>query len=124
MKMALSVLKHRKYKNPVSAIFLLSDGVDEGAEERVKSDLNQYNIRDPFTIKTFGFGRDVCPKIMAEIAHLKEGQFYFLPNLNLIDECFMEALGGLVSVIANHVQLTVKPNSSNISLKKAYGDKW
>lgn len=39
MKMALSILKHRKYKNPVSAIFLLSDGVDEGAEERVRDDL-------------------------------------------------------------------------------------
>lgn len=36
MKMALSVLKHRKYKNPVSAIFLLSDGEDGGAEERVR----------------------------------------------------------------------------------------
>ena len=39
MKMALSVLKHRRYKNPVSAIFLLSDGEDDGAEERVRSDL-------------------------------------------------------------------------------------
>ena len=26
MKMALSVLKHRRYKNPVSAIFLLTCG--------------------------------------------------------------------------------------------------
>lgn len=73
MKMALSILKHRKYKNPISAIFLLSDGVDEGAEERVRDDLYQYNIRDSFTIKTFGFGRDCCPKIMSEIAHYKEG---------------------------------------------------
>lgn len=39
MKMALSILKHRKYKNPVSAIFMLSDGVDFGAEERVRDDL-------------------------------------------------------------------------------------
>lgn len=39
MKMALSILKHRKYKNPVSAIFLLSDGIDDGAEERVRDDL-------------------------------------------------------------------------------------
>ena len=39
MKMALSILKHRKYKNPISAIFLLSDGVDEGAEERVRDDI-------------------------------------------------------------------------------------
>jgi hypothetical protein len=49
------------------------DGVDDGAEERVKSSLRNCNIKDTFTIKTFGFGRDVCPKIMSEIAHLKEG---------------------------------------------------
>lgn len=125
MKMALSVLKHRRFKNPVSAIFLLSDGVDFGAEERVQADLIQYNIRDPFTIKTFGFGRDVCPRLMAEIAHMKEGQFYFVPDLVNIDECFAEALGGLVSVVANHVQIAVQPlSSSKILMKKAYGDKW
>jgi len=39
MKMALSVLKHRKYRNPVTAILLLSDGEDDEAPERVRSDL-------------------------------------------------------------------------------------
>mgnify|MGYP001810613778 CR=1 FL=1 len=69
MKIALSVLKHRRYKNSVSAIFLLSNGVDEGAEEKVKEDLKQYHIRDPFVIKTFGFGKEGCSKMMSEIAH-------------------------------------------------------
>lgn len=73
MKMALSVLKHRKYRNPVTAILLLSDGEDFEAPERVRQDLLAYNIREAFTIKTFGFGRDVCPRIMSEIAHMKEG---------------------------------------------------
>lgn len=73
MKMALSVLKHRRYRNPVTAILLLSDGEDDEAPERVRSDLQTYNIREPFTIKTFGFGRDVCPRTMNEIAHMKEG---------------------------------------------------
>ena len=71
--MAFSVMKHRKYKNPVTAIFLLSDGVDEGAEERTKDALIQARIRDPFTIKSFGYGTDVCPRLMNEIAHFKEG---------------------------------------------------
>lgn len=46
---------------------------------------------------------------MNEIAHMKEGQFYFVPNLNVIDECFVEALGGLVSVVANNFILNVNP---------------
>jgi hypothetical protein len=49
------------------------DGVDEGGEERVAATLSRNYIPDPFTIKTFGFGRDVCPRLMNEIAHMKEG---------------------------------------------------
>lgn len=112
MKMALSVIKHRRYRNPVTAILLLSDGIDEEAPEKVRSDLSTYNIREPFTIKTFGFGTDVCPRIMNEIAHMKEGQFYFVPNLSVIDECFAEALGGLVSVVANNVYITVQASGA------------
>lgn len=88
------------------------DGEDDGAEERVRDSLKSADIKDPFTIKTFGFGADVCPKIMSEIAHLKEGSFYFVPDLLNIDECFVEALGGLVSVVANHMKLTVKTQNS------------
>ncbi|CAK60386.1 unnamed protein product (macronuclear) [Paramecium tetraurelia] len=103
MKMVLSILKHRKDKKPVSA------------EEKVREDLYQYKIRDSFTIKTVGFGGDCRPK----------GQFYFIPNLTNIDECFTEALGGLVSVVANYIQLSVQPmNSNKTQIKKAQGDKW
>ena len=55
----------------MNIIFL--DGVDEGGEERVANTLRRNYIPDPFTIKTFGFGRDVCPRLMNEIAHMKEG---------------------------------------------------
>ena len=70
--------------------------------------LRRCDIRYPFTIKTFGFGTDVCPKIMNEIAHMKEGQFFFVPDLTKIDECFVEALGGLVSVVGDNLKLSVK----------------
>lgn len=39
MKMALSILKHRRFKNPIASIFLLSDGEDEGAAGRVWNDI-------------------------------------------------------------------------------------
>lgn len=56
---------------------------------------------------------------MSEIAHYKEGQFYFLPDLSKIDECFVEALGGLVSVIGNNMKLSVKPvNAGNTRITK------
>ncbi|CAD8136907.1 unnamed protein product [Paramecium octaurelia] len=122
MKMALSILKHRRFKNPIASIFLLSDGEDEGAAGRVWDDIQSKNIKEPFTINTFGFGRDCCPKIMSEIAHFKEGQFYYISDIVKIDECFFEALGGEASVIAynTHITVTCKKNT----IKKVYGDKW
>ncbi|CAD8056121.1 unnamed protein product [Paramecium sonneborni] len=122
MKMALSVLKHRKFKNPIASIFLLSDGEDEGAAGRVWNDIQSKNIREPYTINTFGFGRDCCPKIMSEIAHFKEGQFYYISEISKIDECFVEALGGQASVIAYNTHITVSCKKN--SIKKVYGDKW
>jgi hypothetical protein len=56
---------------------------------------------------------------MSEIAHYKEGQFYFVPDLFRIDECFVEALGGLVSVVANNMKLSIKPqNTGNTKITK------
>ncbi len=74
---------------------------------------------------SFGFGEDVCPKIMSEIAHMKEGQFYFVKDTNVINECFIEAIGGLVSVIGFNFKMIVNTNgNNNVKITKIYGDKW
>ncbi|CAD8144235.1 unnamed protein product [Paramecium octaurelia] len=122
VKMALSVLKHRRCKNPVASIFLLSDGEEDGASERVRHLLQEKNLKEPFTINTFGFGKDCCPKIMSEIAHFKEGQFYYISEISKIDECFVEALGGQASVISYNSHITIKSKKNSIT--KVYGDKW
>ena len=36
MKLAFKVLENRKYVNNVTSVFLLSDGLDGGAENKVK----------------------------------------------------------------------------------------
>ena len=42
-----------------------------------------------------------------------------MPDLNKIDECFVEALGGLVSVVGNNMELSVKPiNGGNTKITK------
>lgn len=46
MDKALWMLKNRKEKNPISCIFMLSDGQDDyiGAENRVADSIKSYNI--------------------------------------------------------------------------------
>ena len=38
-------------------------------------------------------------KLMKSIANLKDGNFYYIETLEIVSECFVDALGGLISVI-------------------------
>ena len=69
------MIRDRKYKNPVTCMFLLSDGVDDDkdADLRCEQVLQKFKIQDALTIKTFGYGEDHDAKVMNNIANLKGG---------------------------------------------------
>lgn len=59
MDLAFKVLNERKEANPISSIFLLSDGIEDGADVEVTERMNIRKMEDVnFTINTFGFGHD------------------------------------------------------------------
>lgn len=95
--MGLKVLKGRKERNPVTSMFLLSDGLDGGAEKKVEKLLSK--CQESFTINTFGFGNDHDSKMMSDISRFKDGSFFFIEKLDQVDEAFVSALGGLLSVL-------------------------
>jgi len=123
MRRAFSVIKNRRYKNPVTAVFLLSDGLDEGAELKVRKSLQEYNIQDYFTIDTFGLGHEHCPQLMVEIAKLGHGAYYNIEEHFEVDECFADAIGGIMSVVAENVKIDLT-TAGNLQLVNVYGDHW
>eukprot|EP00331_Platyophrya_macrostoma_P007796 CAMPEP_0176431506 /NCGR_PEP_ID=MMETSP0127-20121128/14851_1 /TAXON_ID=938130 /ORGANISM="Platyophrya macrostoma, Strain WH" /LENGTH=532 /DNA_ID=CAMNT_0017813523 /DNA_START=24 /DNA_END=1622 /DNA_ORIENTATION=+ len=114
MQEAVKIITGRRYKNPVTSVFLLSDGLDGGATEGVKSLLKRSNIKDNFTINSFGYGSDHDPKLMSSIAQLKDGKFYFIEKLDTVDECFVNAIGGLVSVVGKDTTINIQAVKSEI----------
>ena len=44
---------------------------------------------------------------MSSIADLKDGNFYYIEQLNTIDEVFADAMGALFSVVAENIQMEV-----------------
>ena len=130
MKIALKVLNERKYRNPVSSIFLLSDGLDHMATSGVRSLLDTIKPADNFTIHSFGYGSDHDPNLMSTIAKYRDGNFYFIQKLDTADECFVDALGGLISVVGQDASIAIRPVNSeifpNVQIKKAFGgtDLW
>ena len=61
------------------------------------------DFNDTFTINSFGFGNDHDPELMNKISQYKDGNFYFVEKLDTVDEMFVDALGGLFSVVAQNI---------------------
>jgi uncharacterized protein YegL len=127
---ALRTLSRRKHKNPITCVFLLSDGYDQkGAELRVAELVKKYNIQDNYTIHTFGYGSDHDPIVMRAIAQEKDGNFYYIQDLTKVDEYFVLSLSGLLSIIAEKVEIrlslvpehTVQFGSKSLEVAKLYG---
>ena len=128
---ALRTLSMRKHKNPITCVFLLSDGADDmkGTEKRVAELVNKYNIQDNYTIHAFGYGSDHDPVVMRAIAQEKDGNFYFIQNLTKVDEYFVLSLSGLLSIIAEKIEIRLKLieeqpeqfGSKKLQITKLYG---
>ncbi|CAD8200820.1 unnamed protein product [Paramecium octaurelia] len=125
-EIAFRQLKGRKYRNTVSSVFLLSDGQDNVATQQIQIQLQQ--LDEEFTMHTFGFGQDHDAAMMTSICNLKNGSFYFVQNISLLDEFFVDALGGLKSVVGEKLKMKVNlkhPEILNgLNISKTHGNKW
>ncbi|CAK68768.1 unnamed protein product (macronuclear) [Paramecium tetraurelia] len=122
-QMALKQIKYRKSVNNVTAIFVLSDGQDEAAISSLQKQLAYY--KQTLTIHSFGFGSDHDAKLMTKISNLGKGSFYFVNNISLLDEFFVDALGALTSMVVTDISINLENIMQNpydaISLSKFYG---
>lgn len=127
---ALEIIKNRKYKNKVTSVFMLSDGLDNigNVVKNFTQSIETMGISDVFTLNTFGFGNDHDPELMRGLASTKDGNFYYIEKLDLVDEFFVNALGGLLSVIGEKFTLKISSNNkapfSDVRISKVYGSQW
>jgi hypothetical protein len=129
MNMAFKTLREKKFKNNVESVFLLSDGLDSGADARITQTLNS-DIKllksSAFSVHTFGYGSDHDPKLMKNIADLRDGNFFFIEKYETLDEAVANCMGGLFSVIAEEINITIKSELktcfADIKITKAFGD--
>ena len=136
LEKAVNILKEEKLKEQnnisdennenlrVKSLMLLSDGND--------NDYNDVEIADglkkltkgfnlSFTLHTFGYGEDYDPKIMSRLASLRDGSFYMIEQLDKVQECFVNSLGGCMSVLYNEAKLRIKTLKDNVKIKKVFG---
>jgi uncharacterized protein YegL len=121
---ALQIIKQRKYVNSVTSVLILSDGLDDRAENSIRQQIKNNKDGGVYTINTFGYGSDHDPKMMSALSGMKDGSFYFIDKLDTMDEVFVDCLGGLISVVSSKVQLKIEPSQNEdfrVEVAQAYG---
>lgn len=114
--MALEVVERRQHRNPVTAILLLTDGQD-GSEGTDYAELLERSQRAGCSLYTFGFGADHDDRLLSEISEMAQTPFTFVEDVDQIGAAFAGAIGGLVSVAAQRVEVNL---DCRVQLKAAH----
>ncbi|KAL6197036.1 hypothetical protein ACLB2K_032649 [Fragaria x ananassa] len=122
IKIGSQILRGRKEKNPVASIILSSDGHDNRSTEaemlnNLPSSIpSSNNMKEEIPVHTFGFGNDHDPKIMHAISDASGGTFSYIESVGMIQDGFALCIGGLLSVVAQEVRLTVQSASGGVKI--------
>jgi len=132
----------RKNPNDISSVLLFTDGLaNHGVTETTKITAAMQAVQDQqrannktsestsnannengnqnktTTVFTFGFGSDHDEKMLRAIAEAGFGMYYFVSDVDKIPTSFADCLGGLQSVVAQNITLSVEPQGGVVLLK-------
>ncbi|GAB4840788.1 hypothetical protein Ancab_021550 [Ancistrocladus abbreviatus] len=145
LKKGVQVLEDRRESNPVASIILLSDGRDNpdfnsSNQHRIvqctsSSVVQEYlNLLPPSTclgnhenrnedqnsiipVHSFGFGTDHDSTVLHAISDASGGTFSFIESLDSVQDSFARCIGGLLSVVAQQLQIVAKSATHGVHIK-------
>jgi len=107
LSMAIAMMENRRQRNKVSALLLLTDGQDRRTRHQIPS-LVARAAATHCSLISFGFGSDHDAALLSEIAEQARTPFTFVEDVEAVREAFAGAVGGLASVVAQNIELTLK----------------
>ncbi|KAL3654645.1 hypothetical protein CASFOL_001630 [Castilleja foliolosa] len=120
LKKGARVLEERRENNPIASIILLSDGKDTCNTYRAgpnramdyltslpASVLIESGPGPNFPVHTFGFGADHDSNVLHAISDASGGTFSFIESVGLVQDAFARCIGGLLSIVAHELRLTM-----------------
>lgn len=124
---AQNLLGRRLTKNPVSSLFLLSDGQHNigPISNELMFDNDYDRTKAEYTVHSFGYGDDHDAKLMQSMSERKGGNYYFVQDIKRVDECFVDCLGMVTTMLANRGKMAIRlqPTAAfpEIRLLSTYG---
>merc|ERR1712070_664360 len=116
LSIGLQVMEQRRQRNKVSSILLLTDGQDGSTRQQLPGLIARAQ-QASCSVYAFGFGRDHDAALLSDLAEQTQTPFTYVEDTDNIREAFAGAVGGLTSIVAQRVQLTI---SSHVPLKNVH----
>lgn len=115
---ALEILDTREDKSRNSAILMLTDGIPnispaQGEVETLKKLRKTKNFTTP--IYTFGFGYNLQPSLLYNLAKYSNGGNAHIPDGNMIATVFCNFIATILCSVVMNLQLHVIPKENNTS---------
>ena len=128
LKYALTVALMRNILNYTIDVLILSDGVDNHQESSLYRardcfmSFDQYNMS--YAVHAFGYGHHHDSELLGEIAHIRNGGFYYVEEPEDIRHAFSHCLGEILSVVARdiRVSLVVQPCPIPFHISKIHSE--
>jgi len=104
----IAVMEQRRQRNPVGAVFLLTDGQDSTSRDQIQQLVGRARAAH-CSVYAFGFGEDHDTAILNAIAESAQTPFTYVERLDTIRNVFAGAVNGLMSVAAQGIELRIMP---------------
>jgi len=105
----VAVMEQRRQRNAVGALFLLTDGQDGTSHAQIQELVNRARAAH-CGVYAFGFGQDHDTSTLSTIAESAQTPFTYVERPDTIKEAFAGAVGGLMSVAAQNIELRIVPD--------------
>lgn len=104
----IQVMEQRRQRNAVGAVFLLTDGQDSTSARQVQELVKRARSAH-CGVYAFGFGQDHDTAVLSSIAEAAQTPFTYVEKPDAIRHAFAGAVGGLMSVAAQNIELRIVP---------------
>jgi Ca-activated chloride channel family protein len=105
-------------KDVVTRIVLLTDGCPTSGECQHELLVKMVgNMNSSISLSCFGFGSDYNPELLTSLANVGRGGNFYIEKDEDCRTAFAMELGGLLSLFAQDIQMTIIPNG-NASIKE------
>jgi Mg-chelatase subunit ChlD len=122
----IEIMQKRRRPNPVGSIMLMTDGLaNEGIQDVnaiSKATRDLMGETPNYSLYTFGYGADHDSNMLKNLSEVGNGMYYFVETNDMIPESFAHCLGGLLTVQAQNIKLTLTV-AGGVELIKVESDK-